>query len=163
MSTNIGADEYPGSHAALIQMSGVKTEVQVLTFVLGNFVLAIQTVQLSITQSVFVHTHAALTAEAVVPATWQPETLQMEEKATEEVRRSFPVYFDSTSRRCGRHSHRLHRRSGSETRACCSHTRSRLLLLKQVRGHRQSEETPAAAGGTAVSHRLLLVTRNRSL
>lgn len=122
VSSNMGADEYPGRHAGLIQMSGVKTEVHILTFVLINFVLAIQTVQLSITQSVFVHTHASLTAETGLPATWQPETLQMEEKATEKVRRSFPVYFDSTSRRCGRHSHRLHRRSGSETRACCSHT-----------------------------------------
>lgn len=62
---------------------------------------------------------------------------------------SLPVYFDSTSRRCGRRSHRLRRRSGSETRACCSHTRTRLLLLKCA----ETVQRPAADVRTAPRRR----------
>lgn len=78
-------------------------------------------------------------------------------------RRSLPVYFDSTSRRCGRRSRRPRRRSGSGSRACCSHTRTRLLLLKRAETGQRRRRHGADSRGPCVSHHFWFPTRNRTL
>lgn len=76
----------------------------------------------------------------------------------QKVMSSCPLYFDSTSRRCGPRSRPHRRRSGSETRACRSHSGNgrRPLEGDQVRGRAALSRRRR---GAAVSHRWFPGTR----